>query len=229
MGAKPISFPNDREFDQKWQITSVFHGMRPLDTTAEFISLLPRDRLIMLQVFSSVSVRRLLPSVVALLLVLFVVTQSFAADDAAVVKAHKFLTKPARAKSIMGHAHLGATAKTMQHKDTMGVTRNNVRVPGHFALVYRYEWNEIDWTDLAFLCDANGNVYEIQSLNSSGIFNQPFLLANVSIKLLGEAVYAAFKDDMTQADRDALRAIIDAADAKGLLTFSLRLEQAFGR
>ncbi|MCY2962691.1 MAG: hypothetical protein NT069_03410 [Planctomycetota bacterium] len=111
----------------------------------------------------------------------------------------------------------------------MGVTRNNVRVPGHFAVVYHYEWNETDWTDLAFLCDANGNFYEILPVDSTGIVNQPFLLANVSIKLLGEAVLAALKDDMNKADRDTLREIIDASDAKALLTFTMRLEQALGR
>lgn len=122
--------------------------------------------------------------------------------------------------------HMGCAYDSHAYKGYVKVTRAGKVVPGHFALVYDFTWSDDGWSRLYFLCDASGDFYAMQVNKTNAVFAQPFLVANGSIKLIGEALLAAFKDDLKEADRKLARQLIDDADAKGLLEWSLKVEQA---
>jgi hypothetical protein len=108
------------------------------------------------------------------------------------------------------------------------VTSQGKRVPGHFALVYHFDWQDDGKTQLGFLCDAKGNVYEVQLVKSNASLNQPFTLANTTLKVLGNLLIEAFKDKMTAAEKKQVQKIVDDADAKAMLEWSLKFQQALG-
>jgi hypothetical protein len=160
-------------------------------------------------------------------------TPAWADDDiseTALNRAHAFFKTEQRAKSILSALHFAARYDGHTYKGYAKVKNGDGKiVPGHMALVYDYKWAGDGETRVAFLCDARGSFYELKVLKSNGELSRPFVLAKISIKLLGEAILAAFKDDLKEADRKQLRKLIDDADPKGLLEASLKLQQAFGR
>jgi hypothetical protein len=79
-------------------------------------------------------------------------------------------------------------------------------------------------TDVAFLCDETGTVYGVQALATNAVFNQPFALSNAAIQLTGNAFLADHRDDMSADDRRQIQRLVDDADAKGILRWSLRFE-----
>jgi hypothetical protein len=149
-------------------------------------------------------------------------------DSRAVARARDFLDPAARGRDILSYVHFGSKYRDHSYKDTRFVTSGGQRVPGHFGLVYTFAWGDNDETDVAFLCDANGRVYEVKTLNTTAILNQPFLAANLTVKLLGNLLIEAFKNQMNEADRRQVQKLVDDADAKGMLEWSLKFQQSLG-
>jgi hypothetical protein len=151
-------------------------------------------------------------------------------DQRAIDRAGKFLDGAQRGRHILGYMHLGTKYAGHKYTETKYVTdRAGKKIPGQFALVYAYDWNDDGTTQVAFLCDRRGNIYEVQVLDSNAVINQPFALANASIKLLGSVIIEAFKDQMTAEQRKQVQKAVDDADAKRLLEMSLTLQQTFGQ
>ena len=150
------------------------------------------------------------------------------ARNAAIDRAHQFLASPKRTTFVLGYLHMGAAMRGVDYVRTANVERNGRLVPDHFALVYRFSWNTTDNTTVAFVCDGNGNCYDMVALDSTGIVNRPFVLAGASIKVLGELFYSAFQEKLTADDRIVARRLIDNSDAKALLLLALRLQGAAG-
>lgn len=162
--------------------------------------------------------------------VLFLFIQPLQADDIdsrAVEKAKSFLKTSKRGEFVNGFVHFGTKylghgyAKTLTVKDGTG----NI-LAGHFALAYDFDWTDGGKTQLAFLCDAKGNVYKVQVMACNGVFQQPYALANLSIQIVGEALYDALKEKLSEGDRKLVRKLIDDVDAQGLMQFGLRVQQA---
>jgi hypothetical protein len=142
---------------------------------------------------------------------------------AAADKAHRFLFTKERGEEILTYLHFGA--------DYVGYHYIGYKPEGDdFALVYRFDWKTTDpgSTDVAFHCDGDGNVYQVSIEHTDAVLNQPFLFANLSIKVLGQLLIENNKQNMTEDDLRLARQIVEKADAKRLLELSLRLEQALG-
>jgi hypothetical protein len=151
-------------------------------------------------------------------------------DQKALDRAHAFLKTTQRGRDVLGFAHAGTRYMGHKYKDSRFVTDlEGKRIPGRFALVYTYDWNDDGWTELAFLCDRRGNVYQVQVVDTNAVLNQPFAVANATIKILGNLLIEAFKDNMTADERKQVQKAVDDADAKGLLEMSLKLQQTFGK
>ncbi len=164
---------------------------------------------------------------VGIVLVLIGSSRADEIDKKALQRAHDFLKSKERGQDVLSFVHFGA--KYFKHRYARTAYVNDGqgrRVKGHFALVYEYEWADDGETQLAFLCDARGNVYKVQVMQTNAIFQQPFALANLSIKIVGEALLEAFKKKMTEDEVRQVRRFIDNADAKGLMELSLRLRQS---
>jgi hypothetical protein len=167
----------------------------------------------------------------ALLAILALPAASFGQAPAAVARAQRFLGSAQTGREVLGYAHFGSANKGHSYLARGGVTdRFGRAVPGHFYLSYVYRWgNDRGETVLAFLCNADGYVYEVQVVRTNAILNQPFALANVSNKLIGGLLLGAFGADLTPAEKRDIQRAIDNADAKDLLQRNLALRQRLGR
>lgn len=83
-------------------------------------------------------------------------------------------------------------------------------------------------TDIAFAFDGDGNFYGLKVIYTNAEWNQPFFMANVSIRVLGNLIISNYRDNMTEEDRKLVQKLVNDADAKSLLELSLRIEQALG-
>jgi len=146
-------------------------------------------------------------------------------DQNAVNRAREFLKTENRGRNVLSHLHFGARYGGHTYQQTMGV-RNK---PGDFALVYRFNWENDGITDLAFLCDSKGFVYQVQVTYTNAFLSQPFALANASISVVGNLFLEAFRDQMTPNEIQQARQMIENPNARGLLEMSLKLQQTFGR
>jgi hypothetical protein len=161
----------------------------------------------------------------ALSLVCFAQTAETAQNRAAVF-ADRFLSPEARGREVLGYVHFGADYHGHEYLRTVGVHDSQGRpIPEEFALVYRFHWEDDGITDIAFLCDERGYVQRVQIMYTNAVWSQPFTFANGAIKLIGKMVFEANKNKMTPLERELVQKLIDAADAKGLLEWSLRFEQ----
>jgi hypothetical protein len=143
----------------------------------------------------------------------------------AINRAHRFLSPGERGKEILEYVHLGAQYLSREYIATVPLE------DGNFALFYEFKWRTTGdgFTDIAFACDGNGNLYKLAVTKTNAEFNQPFLLANASIKVLGSFLIAEYKDKLKDDTRKLLLKIVDDADAHKLLEWSLKLEQFFGK
>jgi hypothetical protein len=138
-----------------------------------------------------------------------------------------------RAKGVLLFLHLGADLSS--HKQTGSgkvKNRNGAEAPGHFYLEYEYTWKaagDTGHTTLSYFFNDKGTLTEIQVDKTDAILNQPFLLADASIAVLGEALNEGLKDYLSDTERRLLRRLVDAADSKGLLQFGLRINLANSR
>ncbi|HLJ28642.1 MAG TPA: hypothetical protein VKY85_18180 [Candidatus Angelobacter sp.] len=151
-------------------------------------------------------------------------------SQSAVNRAHQFLNTDKRAKDTLAFVHAGTTYHGQKYLRTDFVTDDSGQtINGRFALVYRLFWNDDGVTDIAYRCYPNGNVYAVKIMYTNAEGNQPFLWANVSIQVLGNLLIDAYKDKLSVDDRRQLQKLVDNADAKGLLEWSLKLDQFFWR
>jgi hypothetical protein len=144
--------------------------------------------------------------------------------------AGRFLRTEDRGKESLSYIHFGADYHGHEYLRTVSVLDGQGSpIPGQFALVYRFNWEDDGITDVAYLCDASGYVYKVQIMSTNAVLSQPFVLANAAIKLLGNAFIQANKDKMSELERKVVQELVDKADAKGLLEWSLQFEQRFGK
>jgi hypothetical protein len=171
-------------------------------------------------------------SMVLGLMALFVskVHAADAPDQKAVDRAHEFLKTQQRGTDVLSMVHYGAKYRGHTYAETRFVTNaKGERISGHFALVYTYKWEDDGKTRVAFLCDAKGNVYEVQIVETNAEFQAPFVRANVSIKVIGNLLIETFKNDLKEGQRKELQKFVDDADAKSMLEWSLKLQQTLGK
>jgi len=149
-------------------------------------------------------------------------------EQTVIDRAHNFLKSANRGRDILSCIHFGAAYQGHTVEPRVREVQNR---PGHFAVVYRFDWecNGKGKTDVAFFCDAKGNFYGVRVLWTDAVIQQPFVFANASIALVGNAVLAAFRDQMTPNQIQQAQQFINNADAKGLLEISLTLQQALGQ
>lgn len=141
-------------------------------------------------------------------------------QQAAVNRADRFLKTEDIGKTTLNFVHFGADYHGHQYLNTVALG------DGAFKLVYRFHWEDDGITDVGYLCDSRGNIYGVQIGDSNAVVNQPFLLANGAIKLLGNALIELYKDQLTTNQRSVVQDLVDKADAHGLLEWSLKFQQA---
>lgn len=168
-------------------------------------------------------VRPLLLLVFTLITALVPSAKAANSTQQALEKADAFLSTEERGKEILSYVHLGAEYHGHQYLRTRPVDNN----PEAFALVYRFRWEDDGITDVAFLCDSRGYVYQVQIVWTNAVWNQPFVFANASIRILGNSLIEMYKDKLSEDERRQLRELVRNADAKSLLELSLMLEQRF--
>jgi len=145
----------------------------------------------------------------------------------AVEKARAYLNQASVGQMIGIAAH---TAQLLSHgqpeneTEPRAVKDSNGRVvPGKFGLVYDFRWRGLlgdGQTQLAFLCDRQGNIEKVQVLASNGL---PWAGANLLLQPLRAKLKDAVNDLQVDAQfRQNLQQRIDNTDAKGLLEIGLR-------
>jgi len=146
----------------------------------------------------------------------------------AISAADQFLRTEARGRETLGFVHLGADYHGHEYLRTVDVLGGDGRViPGQFALVYSFHWENDGITDVAYLCNESGRVYRVQIMYTNARWSQPFVLANATIKILGNALIERNKNQMNDFERRVVQKLVDSADAKGLLEWSLKFEQPY--
>jgi hypothetical protein len=101
---------------------------------------------------------------------------------------------------------------------------------GEFALVYHFDWDAggTGYTDLAILCDRDGDVAGVWVLRTNAIFQKPCAIADATIQVVGAIGLDAFSDNLTDEDKRVVERLIQNSDSKGLLTVGLALRQSLG-
>ncbi len=66
----------------------------------------------------------------------------------------------------------------------------------------------------------------MQVTYTNAVLNQPFLVANAAIQILGNLVIDNYKDRMSREQLRLAREFIDHANAKGLLELALTLGES---
>jgi len=136
-------------------------------------------------------------------------------------RALAFLSTANCGRDVLGFVHAGASYKGHVFQRRVSVKNK----PGDFALIYRFSWENDGISDVAFLCDGAGVVYDVQATFTNGILQQPFSVANLTINLLGKALLDSYRDQMQPEEIQRAQQFIDNANARGLLAMSLRLRQ----
>ena len=179
--------------------------------------------------------RLLLPLAVFSICICLPATGSLRAEEpsqSAINRAQAFLGKRVIGDFVTGYVHLGASYTTHEVQSVRYVTdENDKKIPGKFALVYRYKWDASGTgnTDIAFVCDPKGNVEDVRVLGTDAVLQEPFLVADATIQILGNVMIEAFREKMTDADVRRVQRLVDAANSEGLLEFSLMFRQAVER
>ena len=79
-----------------------------------------------------------------------------------------------RGKAILGFVHFGASYKGHAYRAEEKGQVVPLNQPGHFAMVYRFKWENDGLTDIAVDCDAQGSVYQVRVLSTNAILQQPY-------------------------------------------------------
>jgi hypothetical protein len=150
-------------------------------------------------------------------------------DQSAVDRTRRFLDTADHGRFVLGYLHFGSTYGGHTYLDTRTVLdQYQSKIPGQFALVYDFRWQDDGKTQLAFLCDSSGNIFKVQVLSTNAQLNQPFLSANLAIITLGNVLVEAFKDRLSEDEERRIRQAIDQGDAKTLLEAGLFFQQKLG-
>ncbi len=148
-----------------------------------------------------------------------------------VQRAVRFLDSVKRSRYILGYLHFGGTYQDYDILSVLKVVdRDGDVIPGHFALKVVYDWKTSfgdNSTTSIFFFDEKGTIYDIRA-DTTSIISQPFVLADATIQVLGNALLQAFGDQMSQDDRKQLQKIVDAADAKALMIWGLNFQMRTG-
>jgi hypothetical protein len=145
-------------------------------------------------------------------------------DQEAVERADNYLRLQSTGQGLLQFVHMGADYHGHSYLHTNYVIDGDgYRVPGHFALVFRFHWEDDSITDLAFLCNEKGIIYDVAVNYTNARFNQPFLLANAAIQILGNLVIDNYKRQMSAQQLKLTHELVNNADAKGLLVLALIL------
>jgi hypothetical protein len=152
------------------------------------------------------------------------------AGDTDKSKMTRLMNDKSRAKGILLFLHFGATYVDHNLTDSGNVTLNGKILPGHFFLAYTFDWKvgqDGGATTIQFFFDDNGALTTVKVARTNAILNQPFALANVGIKALGEVIKGSdgFKN-MSATEQRLIGDLIDTANAKGLLELILALDLA---
>ena len=148
-----------------------------------------------------------------------------------VQRAVRFLDSVKRSRYILGYMHFGGTYEDYDILSVLEVVdRDGDTIPGHFALKVVYDWKTSfgdNSTTAIIFFDEKGTIYDVRA-DTTSIISQPFVLADATIQVLGNALLQAFGEKMSQDDRKQLQKIVDAADAKALMIFGLNLQMRTG-
>ncbi|MBI1248167.1 hypothetical protein GC197_10050 [bacterium] len=172
--------------------------------------------------------RSILTLAVSLASIFAILDTAMAQDQAAISKTRRFLETTTNARYVISFAHFGADFKQMDYLGTVDVKdRYGNKIPGEFALVYYYTWDAYGagHTKIAYLCDKNGNIEDVQVLSCDANVQRPFAMANVSIKLIGQIVIEAFREQMKPDELRKAQALVQAADSEGLLEMGIGFRQ----
>ena len=145
-------------------------------------------------------------------------------DPNAIARAERFMAAQQRGSEVLSYLHFGATYQACTFEKYYPMAN------GSFALMYRFDWTTTGTGDTEswFVFNAAGQFDHLEVVSSTGLINQPFLMANVSISLIGNLIIEKYQDRLSVTDRRLLQRLVDDADAKGLLEWQLRVDQALG-
>lgn len=144
----------------------------------------------------------------------------------AIDRAQAYLQTREMGKNILSFVHFGADYKGHSYSGRATVVDEDGKtLTDKFALVYRFNWEDDGVTDVAFLCNSSGRIYEVQMMKSNGVLQRPFAVADMTIQVLGDAILKAMGNDLKEKDRADLKRLVDSADSHGLLVAYLRLGQ----
>ncbi len=139
-----------------------------------------------------------------------------AQDSAAQTTARRTLDATAHGKTATGFLHFGTTYVGHRFVRSGQVTGK----ANHFYLEYQYDWRvgnaALDQTTLLYFFDDRGRLYGTRAGRTTAVLSQPFVVAQLSIRALGEVAYDAVQNDLTDSGRRLLRDLVDRADAQGL-------------
>lgn len=149
---------------------------------------------------------------------------AYGQSNSAYERVRGILDKQQNGQSILEFVHFGADyhGHTFLHETSVNDKDGN-DVPSERAVIYRYYWEDDGVTDIAFFYDARGNIVGSYIVKTNAGWSQPFVFANLSIKVVGRMVVNS-DDKMSDADRKLALELIDRADAQGLLNLWLRIQ-----
>lgn len=161
-------------------------------------------------------------------IVAFSTTLYSGAAETSQSKAERLLNEQSRAKSVLSLLHFGATYSSHKCERTGGILDNSNRlIPGAFYLDYEYVWDAgggLGHTTVRYYFNGNGILYHVGIQKTDAIVHQPFAMANISIAIVGGIVQKALENDLSEQGKADLQKIIQNADAKKLLEFSLAID-----
>jgi hypothetical protein len=163
-----------------------------------------------------------------LVLLLGLVAPAAAADPDQVSRAQGFLAGGGRPKAILFFMHPTAEYRDMQYlKQTGVVSGTGLERPGWFCLHYRFRWKsglfgDENTTEFRAFFNDRGRLAEIQAGPTSS-FAGPFTATNIVMAAVKDEVLKNVKGDNNK--ERIVRRLIEDADARGLLTFLLQVDQ----
>jgi hypothetical protein len=164
-----------------------------------------------------------------LLMVLALAGPVSAADADQVASARQFLGDEARAKAILFFMHPTAEYGGVKYVKQTGVVNaaTGEARQGWFCLHYQFQWksglfNDANTTEALAFFNERGRLMEVQA-GATSSFVKPFTAANIVIAAVKDEILKNVNGDDNK--EKIVRALIEEADARGLLTFLLQLEQ----
>lgn len=179
------------------------------------------------------TIRLVLSSLALLFAADFASAQSNEISNTAVQRATRYMDAADRGKACVLFLHFGQQYVSHANDGKVYTVKDSStgRVkPGEFALKYTFQWgNDGGETTLTCFFTPSGSFISSSMTYTNATLNRPFLLANASIQILGNAILEAKKDDMSAADRRDLQRMVDDADAHAMMNWLLKLGSSVNR